>query len=183
MSNQKKLLLIRTIRRRIIRKSAVILLFLRQSLEISRTYRLALQINLPGSFPGFFLLLSIVSRFVFVLRFWDFGRRRPLLDTVEHHSEFVCGLDFNLHIPHQVTRLCPSSSSLPVVDRLKHSTFLPLHGKLSFHFPHPPCLAVWTFLPYCSVIITDSDNNHSFLSMTLQGQGQGQGQAVFHLSL
>lgn len=36
-------------------------------------------------------------------RFWDYSRDPPLLDTVEHHSEFVCGLDFNLHIPNQVT--------------------------------------------------------------------------------
>ncbi|TWW68488.1 Peroxisomal targeting signal 2 receptor [Takifugu flavidus] len=34
-------------------------------------------------------------------RFWDYSRDPPLLDTVEHHSEFVCGLDFNLHIPNQ----------------------------------------------------------------------------------
>ncbi|TSP57629.1 Peroxisomal targeting signal 2 receptor [Bagarius yarrelli] len=34
--------------------------------------------------------------------FWDFSRSPPLLDTMEHHSEFVCGLDFNLHIPNQV---------------------------------------------------------------------------------
>lgn len=38
-------------------------------------------------------------------RFWDYGRNPPLLDTVEHHSEFVCGLDFNLHVPNQVTQL------------------------------------------------------------------------------
>lgn len=43
-----------------------------------------------------------------VLRLWDHSRHQPLLDTVEHHSEFVCGLDFNLHIPNQVklTHLC-----------------------------------------------------------------------------
>ncbi|XP_034756661.1 peroxisomal biogenesis factor 7 [Etheostoma cragini] len=38
----------------------------------------------------------------FTVRFWDYSRNQPLLDTVEHHSEFVCGLDFNLHIPNQV---------------------------------------------------------------------------------
>ncbi|TNM94562.1 hypothetical protein fugu_017321 [Takifugu bimaculatus] len=31
----------------------------------------------------------------FTVRFWDYSRDPPLLDTVEHHSEFVCGLDFN----------------------------------------------------------------------------------------
>lgn len=39
---------------------------------------------------------------VCVCRFWDYSGNQPL-DTVEHHSEFVCGLDFNLHIPNQVT--------------------------------------------------------------------------------
>ncbi|XP_019911538.1 peroxisomal biogenesis factor 7 isoform X2 [Esox lucius] len=39
----------------------------------------------------------------FTVRFWDYSRReQPLLETLEHHSEFVCGLDFNLHIPNQV---------------------------------------------------------------------------------
>lgn len=135
MSNQKKLLLIRTSRTsrtQIIRKSAVILLFLHQSLDFSRTYRLALQIKLPGGFPGSSCSSSRLTVCVFVFRFWDFGRRLPLLDTVEHHSEFVCGLDFNLHIPHQVIRLSHSSSSLPVVDQLKHSTYIPSYGKLNF---------------------------------------------------
>lgn len=40
---------------------------------------------------------------MFLCRFWDYSRNQPLLDTVEHHSEFVCGLDLNLHIPNQVT--------------------------------------------------------------------------------
>lgn len=43
---------------------------------------------------------------VCVYRFWDYSRDPPLLDTVEHHSEFVCGLDFNLHIPNQVPHTC-----------------------------------------------------------------------------
>ncbi|XP_023258290.1 peroxisomal targeting signal 2 receptor-like, partial [Seriola lalandi dorsalis] len=38
----------------------------------------------------------------FTVRFWDYSRNPSLPDTVEHHSEFVCGLDFNLHIPNQV---------------------------------------------------------------------------------
>ncbi|GAA6105001.1 peroxisomal targeting signal 2 receptor-like [Tachysurus ichikawai] len=38
----------------------------------------------------------------FTVRVWDFSRSPPLLDTMEHHSEFVCGLDFSLHIPNQV---------------------------------------------------------------------------------
>ncbi|CAB1340251.1 unnamed protein product [Coregonus sp. 'balchen'] len=39
----------------------------------------------------------------FTVRLWDYSRtEQPLLETLEHHSEFVCGLDFNLHIPNQV---------------------------------------------------------------------------------
>ncbi|CAB1440481.1 unnamed protein product [Pleuronectes platessa] len=49
----------------------------------------------------------------FTVRFWDHSREQPLLDTVEHHSEFVCGLDFNLHIPNQGSgwpQICSSRS-------------------------------------------------------------------------
>ncbi|XP_058470187.1 peroxisomal biogenesis factor 7 [Solea solea] len=36
-------------------------------------------------------------------RFWDYSQnQQPLLDTLEHHTEFVCGLDFSLHVPNQV---------------------------------------------------------------------------------
>uniref|UniRef100_A0A8C7T7S2 Peroxin-7 n=1 Tax=Oncorhynchus mykiss TaxID=8022 RepID=A0A8C7T7S2_ONCMY len=39
----------------------------------------------------------------FTVRLWDYSRtEQPLLETLEHHSEFVCGLDFNLQIPNQV---------------------------------------------------------------------------------
>ncbi|XP_019740602.1 peroxisomal biogenesis factor 7 isoform X2 [Hippocampus comes] len=38
----------------------------------------------------------------FTVRFWDWKRESALVDTVAHHSEFVCGLDFNLHVPNQV---------------------------------------------------------------------------------
>ncbi|KAJ8008999.1 hypothetical protein DPEC_G00084250 [Dallia pectoralis] len=39
----------------------------------------------------------------FTVRLWDYSRHeQPLLEMLEHHSEFVCGLDFNLHIPNQV---------------------------------------------------------------------------------
>uniref|UniRef100_A0A8C5CHH4 Peroxin-7 n=1 Tax=Gadus morhua TaxID=8049 RepID=A0A8C5CHH4_GADMO len=30
----------------------------------------------------------------FSVRFWDYSSSQPLLETVEHHSEFVCGVDF-----------------------------------------------------------------------------------------
>ncbi|KAJ8396267.1 hypothetical protein AAFF_G00021340 [Aldrovandia affinis] len=39
----------------------------------------------------------------FTVRLWDWGSAgEPLLGTLEHHTEFVCGLDFNLHVPNQV---------------------------------------------------------------------------------
>ncbi|XP_061100016.1 peroxisomal biogenesis factor 7 [Conger conger] len=39
----------------------------------------------------------------FTVRFWDWGSgQQPLLGTQEHHTEFVCGLDFNLHVPNQI---------------------------------------------------------------------------------
>uniref|UniRef100_A0AAY4ENX0 Peroxin-7 n=1 Tax=Denticeps clupeoides TaxID=299321 RepID=A0AAY4ENX0_9TELE len=37
----------------------------------------------------------------FTVRLWDFAGSEPLLETLEHHTEFVCGLDFNLHVPNQ----------------------------------------------------------------------------------
>ncbi|MBN3326477.1 PEX7 protein, partial [Atractosteus spatula] len=59
--------------------------------------------RLRSSFPD---LEKAVRKWMserFLLRlFWDFSKTEPLLETVEHHTEFVCGLDFNLHIPNQV---------------------------------------------------------------------------------
>ena len=34
---------------------------------------------------------------------WDFTKQSTPLETIEHHTEFVCGLDFNLHVPGQVS--------------------------------------------------------------------------------
>uniref|UniRef100_S4RGF4 Peroxin-7 n=1 Tax=Petromyzon marinus TaxID=7757 RepID=S4RGF4_PETMA len=47
----------------------------------------------------------------FSVRFWDFQAPVPLLQTVEHHTEFVCGLDFSIHTPGQVT-LCIRCSAI-----------------------------------------------------------------------
>ncbi|XP_070595987.1 peroxisomal biogenesis factor 7 [Erythrolamprus reginae] len=33
----------------------------------------------------------------FTVRFWDFSKPDPLLETVEHHTEFTCGVDLSLH--------------------------------------------------------------------------------------
>ncbi|XP_063773480.1 peroxisomal biogenesis factor 7 isoform X2 [Pseudophryne corroboree] len=38
----------------------------------------------------------------FTVRLWDFTKSSSLLETVEHHTEFTCGLDFSLLIPGQV---------------------------------------------------------------------------------
>lgn len=38
-------------------------------------------------------------------RTWDYKRSQTCLETIEHHTEFVYGLDFNLHVPGQVRHL------------------------------------------------------------------------------
>ena len=48
---------------------------------------------------------------VFSFRIWDTSLQSSAVETLEHHTEFVCGLDFNLHIPGQVM---DSWHSLPV---------------------------------------------------------------------
>ncbi|KAK1796144.1 hypothetical protein P4O66_009227 [Electrophorus voltai] len=53
-------------------------------------------------FSPFYKTVLASCSYDFTVRFWDYSRSPALLDTVEHHSEFVCGLDFNLHIPNQV---------------------------------------------------------------------------------
>ncbi|XP_078617449.1 peroxisomal targeting signal 2 receptor-like [Branchiostoma floridae x Branchiostoma japonicum] len=42
------------------------------------------------------------SSYDFSVKIWDFTRPQPCLETIEHHSEFVYGFDFNLHVPGQV---------------------------------------------------------------------------------
>ncbi|KFO32227.1 Peroxisomal targeting signal 2 receptor, partial [Fukomys damarensis] len=37
----------------------------------------------------------------FTVRFWNFSKPDPLLETLEHHTEFTCGLDFSLQSPTQ----------------------------------------------------------------------------------
>ncbi|XP_073431991.1 peroxisomal biogenesis factor 7 isoform X2 [Dendrobates tinctorius] len=38
----------------------------------------------------------------FTVRLWDFSKPSPLLETMEHHTEFTCGLDFSILVPGQV---------------------------------------------------------------------------------
>uniref|UniRef100_A0A671PKA1 Peroxin-7 n=1 Tax=Sinocyclocheilus anshuiensis TaxID=1608454 RepID=A0A671PKA1_9TELE len=53
-------------------------------------------------FCPFYKTVLASCSYDFTVRFWDYSKNQPLLETLEHHSEFVCGLDFNLHIPNQV---------------------------------------------------------------------------------
>jgi len=38
----------------------------------------------------------------FTVKFWDVDQGTVCIDTVEHHSEFVYGLDYNMHVPGQM---------------------------------------------------------------------------------
>ena len=38
----------------------------------------------------------------FTVQTWNIGNGTCPLETIEHHTEFVLGLDFNLHLPGQV---------------------------------------------------------------------------------
>ena len=42
--------------------------------------------------------------YVCVYRVWDFSVQGTPTESVAHHSEFVCGIDFNLHDKGQVHR-------------------------------------------------------------------------------
>ncbi|GFR81536.1 peroxisomal targeting signal 2 receptor [Elysia marginata] len=41
------------------------------------------------------------SSYDFTVKIWD-AAKQECLDTIEHHTEFVYGLDFNLHVPDQM---------------------------------------------------------------------------------
>lgn len=51
----------------------------------------------------FKLIIKLI--FIFLLdlyRIWDFKVGSDPLETIKHHSEFVYGLDFNLHVAGQI---------------------------------------------------------------------------------
>uniref|UniRef100_A0A5F9CUV9 Peroxin-7 n=1 Tax=Oryctolagus cuniculus TaxID=9986 RepID=A0A5F9CUV9_RABIT len=54
-------------------------------------------------FSPFHASLLASCSYDFTVRFWNFSRPDPLLETVEHHTEFTCGLDLSLQSPTQVT--------------------------------------------------------------------------------
>uniref|UniRef100_A0A8B9P1B2 Peroxin-7 n=1 Tax=Apteryx owenii TaxID=8824 RepID=A0A8B9P1B2_APTOW len=65
-------------------------------------------------FSPFHATLLASCSYDFTVRFWDFSKPNPLLETVEHHTEFTCGLDLSLHNCGQVIfgGLCPVNFSI-----------------------------------------------------------------------
>ncbi|KAF4795669.1 Peroxisomal targeting signal 2 receptor [Turdus rufiventris] len=53
-------------------------------------------------FSPFHATILASCSYDFTVRFWDFSKPNPLLETVEHHTEFTCGLDLSLHKRGQV---------------------------------------------------------------------------------
>uniref|UniRef100_A0A8C0UX65 Peroxin-7 n=1 Tax=Cyanistes caeruleus TaxID=156563 RepID=A0A8C0UX65_CYACU len=53
-------------------------------------------------FSPFHATILASCSYDFTVRFWDFSKPNPLLETVEHHTEFTCGLDLSLHNRGQV---------------------------------------------------------------------------------
>ncbi|KAF4024602.1 hypothetical protein G4228_016722 [Cervus hanglu yarkandensis] len=51
----------------------------------------------------------------FTVRFWNFSKPDPLLETVEHHTEFTCGLDLSLQSPTQVAD-CAWDETIKIYD-------------------------------------------------------------------
>uniref|UniRef100_A0A8C6RLF4 Peroxin-7 n=1 Tax=Nannospalax galili TaxID=1026970 RepID=A0A8C6RLF4_NANGA len=51
----------------------------------------------------------------FTVRFWNFSKPDPLLETVEHHTEFTCGLDLSLQSPTQVAD-CSWDETIKIYD-------------------------------------------------------------------
>ncbi|XP_037936067.1 peroxisomal targeting signal 2 receptor [Teleopsis dalmanni] len=42
------------------------------------------------------------ANYDFTTRIWNYGKSLDALEVNEHHSEFVCGLDWNIHKPNQL---------------------------------------------------------------------------------
>ncbi|XP_069090751.1 peroxisomal biogenesis factor 7 isoform X2 [Pleurodeles waltl] len=53
-------------------------------------------------FSPFHATILASCSYDFTVRLWDFSKPESLLETIEHHSEFACGLDLSLHVPGQV---------------------------------------------------------------------------------
>uniref|UniRef100_A0A8C8U4F8 Peroxin-7 n=1 Tax=Peromyscus maniculatus bairdii TaxID=230844 RepID=A0A8C8U4F8_PERMB len=51
----------------------------------------------------------------FTVRFWNFSKPDPLLETVEHHTEFTCGLDLSLQSPTEVAD-CSWDETIKIYD-------------------------------------------------------------------
>ncbi|XP_014389409.1 PREDICTED: peroxisomal biogenesis factor 7, partial [Myotis brandtii] len=51
----------------------------------------------------------------FTVRFWNFSKPDPLLEIVDHHTEFTCGLDLSLQSPTQVAD-CAWDETIKIYD-------------------------------------------------------------------
>ena len=52
--------------------------------------------------------------FLVYRRTWDISRQK-MLETIQHHTEFVYGLDFSVHVPGQVTLVIPPCVMEPLI--------------------------------------------------------------------
>ncbi|KAM9233793.1 peroxisomal biogenesis factor 7 isoform 2-T2 [Dugong dugon] len=66
-------------------------------------------------FSPFHVSVLASCSYDFTVRFWNFSKSDPLLETVEHHTEFTCGLDLSLHSPTQVAD-CAWDETIKIYD-------------------------------------------------------------------
>lgn len=46
--------------------------------------------------------MFLLTTFNLIFRIWDFGVSLDAVEIHEHHTEFVCGLDWNVNKPHEL---------------------------------------------------------------------------------
>ncbi|XP_023585603.1 peroxisomal biogenesis factor 7 isoform X1 [Trichechus manatus latirostris] len=66
-------------------------------------------------FSPFHVSVLASCSYDFTVRFWNFSKPDPLLETEEHHTEFTCGLDLSLHSPTQVAD-CAWDETIKIYD-------------------------------------------------------------------
>lgn len=66
-------------------------------------------------FSPFYASVLASCSYDFTVRFWNFSKPNPLLETVEHHTEFTCGLDLSLQSPTQVAD-CAWDETIKIYD-------------------------------------------------------------------
>ena len=57
--------------------------------------------------------------FLVYRRTWDISQQK-MLETIQHHTEFVYGLDFSVHVPGQVTLVIPPCMMEPQISCKDH---------------------------------------------------------------